>query len=263
MTGDDAAEKNRAAWNAAAAQHRAARWETVLSQLTEDVPGPFDRPALDLFEQVDFRGRSVCQLCCNNGRELLWLKRHGAGDCVGVDIADENIAQAKELSAVTGLDATFERHDVMTLGREFDGRFDIVLTTIGVFNWHADIAAFFDIVARLLKPGGHYLVSEFHPILWMMEPDRGEDFVHSYFDDRPWRDSDPIDYYDGTSGYAAPEKVEFQHTLGNIIQSVIDAGLRLVSVREYPVDTMGDFAHLEDQPAQLPLSYNLIAVKPK
>jgi hypothetical protein len=42
----------------------------------------------------------------------------------------------------------------------------------------------------------------------------------------------------------------------------LGAGFRILSFKEFPIDTSGDFPHLENRKAQLPLSYNLIAEKP-
>ena len=76
---DAVTEGNRAAWNAVAESHRALRWEFILEQLTGERAGPLDPPALELLQQVEIAGKDIIQLACNNGRELLWLKRQGAG----------------------------------------------------------------------------------------------------------------------------------------------------------------------------------------
>jgi SAM-dependent methyltransferase len=251
---------NRVAWNAAADAHRAVRWQIILEQLAGKRSGPFNPPALDLFKKVDIRGKDIIQLACNNGRELLWLKRHGTGRSVGIDIADKFITQARELSSLSGLEATFHQANIVELGAEFDGQFDFVLTTIGVFNWQPDLPAFMQRVHRLLRPGGKYLIDEFHPIVWMLEPDKGTKFQHSYFDRETYSEAAAIDYYDGTD-YDAPKRYEFQNTLGDVFTALINAGFRIDSFREFPFDTEGEFGHLENQQAQLPLSYNVIAEK--
>ncbi len=259
---DAVTEGNRAAWNAVADQHRGQRWQRIIAQLTGNEEAPFNIPAQAVIDLVDYADKDIVQLACNNGRELLWLKRHGARRCVGVDISDEFIAQARELSALSKLEAEFERSNICDLGNHFDGQFDLVLTTIGVFNWQPDLAAFMSVVARLLKPGGKWLVEEMHPLLWMFEREQGSKFVYSYFDDAVFAMAEPLDYYGGGE-YQAPERYEFQHTVGEVLQTTIDCGLRLRHFQEFAVDNSGDFRHFENQSAQLPLSYNLIAEKPK
>jgi SAM-dependent methyltransferase len=253
-------EGNRAAWNAAADAHRAVRWDIILEELAGKRPGPMAVPALDMFEQVDYVGKDILHLACNNGRELLWLKRQGAGRCVGVDIADKFIDQGRELSALSGWPAEFLQANIIDLDGRYDGSFDFVLTTHGMFNWQPDLPALMQVAARLLRPGGKVLIDEIHPVTWMMEPDKGEEFQYSYFDAETYSEAEPLDYYDGTS-YDAPVRYEFQRPLGLVFQSILDAGLRIASFKEFPIDTSGDLAHLENRKAQLPLSYNLIAEK--
>ena len=126
MDNSKVTEGNRAAWNAAADAHRAVRWDIILEELAGKRPGPMAVPALDMFEQVDYVGKDILHLACNNGRELLWLKRQGAGRCVGVDIADKFIGQGRELSRLSGWPAEFLQANIIDLDDRYDGSFDFV-----------------------------------------------------------------------------------------------------------------------------------------
>ena len=48
---------------------------------------------------LGLEGKSVIQLCCNNGREILSVKNLGAARCVGVDQSAPFLEQAAELAA--------------------------------------------------------------------------------------------------------------------------------------------------------------------
>lgn len=49
---------------------------------------------------------------CNNGRELLSIKNKGAGYCVGFDIAEGFIDQARQLAKAGDIDCEFVQSDV-------------------------------------------------------------------------------------------------------------------------------------------------------
>ncbi len=251
---------NRKAWNAAADQHRGERWQIVIDELTDPDKSPFEANALELLQGIGIAGKDIIQLCCNNGREVLSLKKHGAKRCVGVDISDDFIAQGKELAAISGLEGEFIRSDVMNLPSDLKGHFDIVLITIGALCWLPDKARYFRSIEGLLRPGGHLFIHEMHPILWIFEPDQGTDLLFSYFMEDAFVEDNPLNYYGGES-YQAPTNYGFQSNLGQVIGETIKAGLTLTHFKEYPIDICTHFPHFEGQQAQLPLSYTLIAEK--
>jgi ubiquinone/menaquinone biosynthesis C-methylase UbiE len=253
-------EENRTAWNAAADQHKEMRWDIVLEQLSDPADSPFEQVALDHFADIGLTGKDVIQLCCNNGREVLSLKKLGAGRCVGVDISDKFVQQGRDLATASGLEGEFIRADVMDLPAELEGEFDMVLITIGALNWIPDIKALFRSCAKLLRAGGHLFIHEMHPMLWMLEPDRGTELLYSYFMVDAFSEDTPLNYYGGED-YDAPMSHAFQATLGDIIGAILDAGLTLSHFQEYAKDISNNFPHLENQKAQLPLSYTMIAEK--
>ncbi len=251
---------NRAAWNAAAEQHRGERWDTVVAQLTDPAQSPFEPEALALLNDIGVAGKDAIQLCCNNGREVLSLKKLGAGRCVGVDISDKFIEQARELAVISGLDGEFVRADVIDLPESLGGAFDLVLFTVGALNWLPDMDGLFASAAGLLRPGGHLLIHEMHPILWMFEPDRGTELLYSYFQQGAFEEDNPLNYYGGAD-YEAPTNYGFQATLGDIFTGILSAGLTIRHFKEYPIDICCNFPHFAGQDAQLPLSYTLLAEK--
>ena len=54
---------------------------------------------IDGLETLRIAGKDVAQICCNNGRELICVKRMGAGRCVGFEGAEAVVEQARELAA--------------------------------------------------------------------------------------------------------------------------------------------------------------------
>jgi hypothetical protein len=139
----------------------------------------------------------------------------------------------------------------------------MVLITIGVFGWMPDLRAFFDVVARLLRPGGALLVYEQHPIMNMFEPGDADPMtpVHSYFKAEPFEDQGAI-VYDGAQGLPGATQYWFVHTLGDLMSAGLEHGLALEHFREYPHNiSSAEFDVYNGQEAQLPASYVLVARK--
>lgn len=262
LPGDPVAA-NRAAWDEAAQYHRAhEQYERLLAGFATPGFSCLDSVATDTLETIGVAGRDVAQICCNNGRELLSIKNMGAGRCVGFDFAPAFLAQGRELAAAGGIDCEFVETRVEAIPPAYDGAFNLAVTTIGVYGWMPDIEAFFATVARLLKPGGRYFAYEEHPIGNMLEPKQPEGLVHSYFRREPFVENVGLDYW-GFTAYEAETHYWFVHRLGEIVTAAARAGLVLESLTEYPHNiTSADYHVFEGRPAQLPLSFTMVARKP-
>jgi ubiquinone/menaquinone biosynthesis C-methylase UbiE len=179
---------NLEAWQEVADLHR----EQNLAQLKVD----FSRPGHSCLKEVDttrllalgVAGKDVAQICCNNGRELVSVKNLGAARCVGFDGAVGFIEQAREINDAANQDCEFVCCDIHGIDPAFNEAFDIIQITIGVIGWMPDLDAFFDAVARLIRPGGAVFIHEQHPILEMIEPGEADDPLSwdwSYFKPAP------------------------------------------------------------------------------
>ena len=262
---EEAIAANRHAWNEAADHHRAHdQWRQLVEGFARPGYSHFDAIATAHLRDLGIEGKAVAQLCCNNGREVISARNLGAAEAVGFDQAPAFLEQARELNAIAGLDCRFVEGDVFKIPEDYDGAFDLVFVTIGVFGWLPDLAAFFAVAARLLKPGGAFFAYEEHPILNMFEPEREEPYrpADSYFRKEPFVEAVSLDYF-GNQDYAAPTHYWFPYTLGEIVTRCLGAGLRLELLREYPHNiNAAAYDIYEKQPAQFPLSYALIARKP-
>jgi ubiquinone/menaquinone biosynthesis C-methylase UbiE len=216
-----------------------------------------------ILKQLGVAGKSVAQLCCNNGQELLSIKNLGATRCVGFDISDNFIEQARYVSQSSGVDCEFVRTDVYDIPTFYYDDFDIVYISVGTVGWMPDIKGFFQIVANLLKPGGWIFVHELHPILDMYENDDPIDppqLQHSYFRTIPYVEDNGLGF-SGISGNLPTSSYWFHHKLSDIFSACLASRLQLRSFQEYENDISGVFARFEDMKVRLPLSYTLIAQK--
>jgi SAM-dependent methyltransferase len=168
---DDYTAANRAAWDASARFHEeGAEFAKLLDGFAKPGFSCLDAVLSERLEALAVAGKDAAQLCCNNGREILSVKNLGAGRSVGFDQSGAFLEQARRLAAAGKLDCDFVEGDVYKIPADYDGAFDMVLITIGVFGWMPDLGAFFDVIARLMRPGGALLVYEQHPIMNMFEP---------------------------------------------------------------------------------------------
>ena len=105
-------------------------------------------------------GRTALDLGCGEGRHTILLARRGY-DVTGVDLEPLALRKAKAYLRGSGLPARFEVADALDL-RYPDGAFDLVLD-YGCFHHVVtrDWARYRRGIARVLKPGGHLLLSVF------------------------------------------------------------------------------------------------------
>lgn len=261
-------EANRQAWNEAAPVHAAQNFADLLKNFSTPGFSLLDKPhELERLAPLAFHGQSVAQVCCNNGRELISIRNLGAGRCVGFDISDGFISQARELNAAAQQDCEFVQADAYALPERYRGDFDLVYLTVGALGWMPDLPSFITVVAGLLKPGGSLLVYEMHPFLDMLDPVSQADpanpleLRHSYFKSDPFVETNGLDYY-SHQDYQSKPQYWFHHKLSDILGAVLKAGLVLKAFDEYAHDVSAVFEHLEELPVSVPMCYVLEARLP-
>jgi SAM-dependent methyltransferase len=196
---------------------------------------------VEVEEVGDVRGRSLLHLQCHFGLDTLSWARRGAV-VTGADFSPEAIALAKKLAVETNLPGTFVLSDVYALRETLDapGSFDIVYTSYGALNWLPDVMRWAQTIAHFLKPGGFFYIAEAHPTALMFPITEDLDKAGGF---RPW-----LDYFHDPAGirwapspdYADPSAQhtlachEWHHSLGDILNALIGAGLVLEFLHEFP-----------------------------
>lgn len=252
---------NREAWNEAAPRHRAHNQERLKALLAAGAYNHLAPEFIAMLERVGVHGRHIVQVGCNSGIDLISARGMGAGACLGIDQAQAFLEQARELAEVAGHDNVgFLEANVYELPDELAGCFDIAMTTIGVTGWMPDIEGFFTAVASMIKPGGHWVMEEMHPVLMMYEPDPegGPSCpVHSYFRTEPFVETDGLDYF-GHEKYASAPNYSFTHKLSDLVNAGIGAGLELLFMDEVGRDISNFCSDLETAKARPPLGLYML-----
>lgn len=243
-----------ASWNEAAPLHGRIN-EALQQEVRKASFNNLNKDFQQLISAEELAGKSVLQLCCNNGIDLLSVKKQGAGRCVGIDGAEQFIAQAQQLAALAGeTDMEFYTHNVYQLPERFQGCFDYVMLTVGVIYWMPDLAAFMQVCADLLRPGGKLLMEDIHPVVNMYEEGEPSYLNTSYFDQTPYEDSSGLDYFTGQS-YQAISNYWYQHSLADVMQAGLRSGLELRWFDEVAQNIGNYCADLEHAAANPPLGF--------
>jgi ubiquinone/menaquinone biosynthesis C-methylase UbiE len=251
---------NREAWNEAAPRHAAHNQQRLKALFAQGYNHLSDEYTA-MLERIGVAGKSVVQVCCNNGIDLLSAKGMGAGECLGIDQAAAFLEQARELAAVAGHDdVRFIEANVYALADGLTGRYDIAMTTIGVTGWMPDIGVFFKAVAGLVKPGGYWVMEEMHPVLMMYEPDPAggpSRLQHSYFRAEPFVETTGLDYF-GHEAYESAPNYSFTHKLSDLVNAGVAAGLELQFMDEVGHDISNFCSDLELAEARPPLGLYML-----
>lgn len=226
----NAEERNRKLWDEIAPVHMESYREVALLREGAEI-----LDEIELREVGEVRGKRLLHLQCHIGTDSLAWARHGAL-VTGLDFSSESIACAERLKRELGLEASFVQSNVYDARSAIDGAFDVVYTSKGVLCWLRDLEAWGRIIADFLEPGGVFYLMESHPILNALEEESPGrlSFAYRYFhkaEPTVWDGDDP-DYADPNYVPKNPS-YEWEWTVGDIVDSLLNAGLRLELLNEY------------------------------
>ena len=237
---DKRIETNRINWNEKTSVHAASAFYDVAGFKA----GQITLKAIEREEVGSVSGKSLLHLQCHFGLDTMSWARLGA-QATGVDFSDAAIDLARALDAEVGTDARFIRSAVYDLTNVLDEEFDIVFTSYGVLCWLPELDGWAEVVFRYLKSGGTFYIVEFHPVLQTLEPSASGDAqpFYSYFHEELFFAGDEPSYA-GSDNIASPN-YEWQHSLGEIVTALADAGLRIEFLHEFP------FCHFQALPTMI------------
>lgn len=263
---------NRAYWDSLAAVHGAdAIYDDEALVAGGDTLSELDTSGIR--EAVGaVAGLDVVHVQCHIGHDTISLARRGAR-VTGVDFSPAAIAKARDLARRSGVDAEFVEADSTALPVELHNRFDLAFATIGVICWIGDMDAWMRSIAAVLRPGGRLLLADIHPVCQMFESAEPLVVDFPYANDGGRAFDQDGSYADRTAKLAATESVQYGHSLGELVNAAVSAGLRVDRLEEHldlDHDPRGDVLTREDDgryrlrlgPEALPVAFTLIARRP-
>ena len=237
----DYLEINKNAWNERAKVHFDSSFYDVKSFLA----GKSSLTEIETAELTDVAGKSLLHLQCHFGLDTLSWARMGA-KVTGVDLSDTAINKANDIATQCDIDAEFVCSDVYEFADKRTKSYDIVFTSFGAICWLPSLTKWAQVISDSLVKGGTFYMAEFHPVQDVLD---GYPYFHQ---------AEPDVVVEGS--YTAPEAsvdnnkhtmVTWAHALSEVINALIQAGIRIGAVNEFPFSPYNCFENLvEKQPNQ-------------
>lgn len=261
----DYKEINRKSWNQRVSSHYKSEFYDVEGFINGGTS--LKEPELAIIGEI--KGKSILHLQCHFGQDSISLARMGA-KVTGIDLSDEAIEKARELNPACGTNAEFVVSDVYDLPGNLEGTFDIVFTSYGTIGWLPDLDRWAEVINHFLKPGGSFVFAEFHPVVWMFD-DQFEKIGYNYFKGEAIVETQQGTYADRNASIEITS-VSWNHGLGEVITSLLQAGLNIRHLEEFNYSPYNAFAGTEEfAPGKfriaklehdIPMMYTLKAEKP-
>ena len=126
-------------------------------------------------------------------------------------------------------------------------------------------------VASLLRRGGRFYIHDSHPLAWALADDSLA-VEHTYFEEHePFVSESPLTYTDSHRDLVAQRSYEWNHSIGEIVTSLIRNGLRIEWLSEHDWTVLQRFSWLTETSEgrwttppghpRLPLSFSLMATR--
>jgi len=201
-------------------------------------------------ELTDVEGKTLLHLQCHFGMDTMSWARKGAIP-TGVDFSGKAIQYAQQINADLGLGCKFLQSDIYDLKNNLDEQFDIVFTSYGVLAWLPDIIGWAETAAHFLKPGGIFYMAEIHPFSSMLDDEIENPELklkYQYF-----HSPEPIEfktqgsYADFTADVKTPMEYEWFHSISDIINALINAGLKIEYLHEFDYTVYQQFPFLKKE----------------
>lgn len=209
---------NRAGWNRVAPKFHGG---TALPEYGPLAPTEDSLKLLDATPDL-----CALELGCGSGHSLRYLAERGARELWGLDLSPVQIAFAEET-----LRPFASRVRLIESPMEIDpgippAYFDLVFSIYGL-GWTTDLPATMALVGRCLRPGGSFVLSGEHPMYSCLEWNGTQYTMASpYFTEGPQEHG---------SWKGVPIVIQ-RRTLATYISQIIQAGLRIESLVETPLN---------------------------
>lgn len=261
---DNYIEINKHSWNNRTDTHL----KSEFYNLTGFLKGETSLNPIELEILGDVKGKSILHLQCHFGQDTISLNRLGA-EVTGVDLSDKAIESARKIAKETKSNAQFICCDLYDLDNHLDKQFDIVFTSYGTITWLPDLNKWGKLISKFLKPGGKFILVEFHPVVWMFD-DGFNKIDYNYFNATPIVETENGTYADKDANITQ-SYVTWNHSMSEVIGSLLNNSLELCEIQEYDYSPYNVFSNMiEFEPKKyrikhldnkIPMIYSIVAIK--
>lgn len=189
----------------------------------------------------NLKEKRIANLMGSHGMKATAMGLLGA-DVTVIDFSYENERYAKELAQAASVDLTYYITDILKLGAEHHNQYDIVVMELGILHYFLDLHPLFHIANKILKPGGHFILQEFHPISTKLITSKGKKHKvdGNYFDPTIQRTNVAYSKHLTNENENANAVLQRKWTLGEVLTSLADEELIIKQVVEEPNIKMND-----------------------
>jgi len=216
---------NREAWDTESREYQEAHREELDLNLEDIFWGFGLSKESELSVLGNVSGKAILELGCGGAQCSVSLSRHHAF-CIGLDVSRNQLQFARELVELLDVDIPL----VLANGEDLpfsDSCFDIVFCVFGAIGF-IDARRSFKEVFRVLRPGGLFAFSWYHPFFDCF-PRKGENqlkVIKSYFDR-----SSLVEHKKKIDGTVITY-IEFHHTLSDYFDMLTQAGFTIIGLIE-------------------------------
>ncbi|MCO7176203.1 class I SAM-dependent methyltransferase [Sporolactobacillus kofuensis] len=254
------ADQNGQAWNDDAYQAWINRFGTPDQAAQKIKQDPIGRLGSLSYYLKDVRGQKIMNLLGSHAGKALALALMGAEVTV-VDISAENAAYAKHVANALDVPLNYVISDVLQLPvDQYKEKYDQVFMELGILHYFIDLEPIADLVFNLLKPGGQFVIQEFHPISTKLVTTKGKRQIvfGNYFDQslhtRSVAFAKHLDSHHQSAEEGSRKVYLREWTLGEIVTTFAQSGLTVRRLDEQPNMKINDIG--------LPKLFTLVCAKP-
>ncbi len=173
----------------------------------------------------DLRGKAVLDLGCGFGWFCRWAREHGAAQVFGLDVSENMLAKAREMTADPAI--RYQRADLEHIALSV-ASFDLAYSSLAL-HYLENLQALMEQVREALLPEGWFVFSVEHPIF--TAPDRPEWIELA--GGRYWLLNKYLTEGRRITDWLAPGVVKQHRMIGTYLMLLIRFGFRIRHVEEW------------------------------
>ncbi len=215
---------------------------------------------------------SLLHLQCHIGTDTLSFARLGAKKVAGLDFSKESLHYAKVLAEKNNAPITYYLGDAQKASEVISDTYDVIITGTGAITWLSDLKSWAHSIAELLNDRGVFLVRDDHPLMTIFDFE-GLEVKSNYFPNGKSIDYEAsASYIHEGESLTATKNHNWPHSMEEITQALLEAGLTLTFIGEYPYSEWQALPqlvfnektktyHMPKDSPQLPLTFAVVATK--
>ncbi|MFF2755286.1 class I SAM-dependent methyltransferase [Psychrobacillus sp. NPDC058041] len=226
---------NQIGWNQSAYQAWTNRHGSPNEYAKKLMEKPVDAVSHYLNLIGDVKGKKIANYLGSKGNKAVSFALLGA-DVTVVDISEDNRKYAMELATEAEVNIKYIVSDILEVPENEElTEFDFVLLELGVLHYFVDLLPLFKVVYNSLKPGGQFILRDYHPIVSKLVQVEGNKMIANgnYFSEEVVEEDVAYSILLSEEERTTLSKVNIRRwTLGEIVTAISSIGLTISLLEE-------------------------------